>query len=331
LALVYPRMIPPITKVAPLPPSVTYDRIQMAGKKAWSFRTVGFNAAPIVKEAKAALAEPGNVWFNLREFRENELSLNWHGSPANQQSLSMVLEMETAKAEQAGRFSECLELAILQWRLGRILRRGGIYMDWAQGCHAESYGCGAICHAADKLSDDECRLALAEVRQSLEGRPDVETVWAYHTYWYRGCFGWREDLHHSALWLAGEKPDVFILQIDKQRFQNLDKRGLVRLQLVETRLALELYRRENGQWPAGLKDLVPKYLAAIPADPFSTSSLIYRRQDDRFLLYSVGPDGRDNGGRQNSEEYSWKLDGFDIDWEMDHRIQTLLWPRKKDK
>jgi hypothetical protein len=329
LALVYPRMLPPATQATPLPPSVTYDRIQAAGQQATGLHMGGFKAAPVVKEAKAALAEPGNVWFSAREFRENELSRRYHMSFHRESMLCIVLEVETAKAEQAGRASECLELAILQWRLGRVLQRGGVYMDWVQGYRAETYGCGAVSHAADNLSDDECRRALAEVRRSLEERLDVETVLAYNAYWNRACFGWREDLAHSARWLAGENPNAINLWVDKEQFQNLDKRGLLRLRLTETRLALEFYRREHGDWPAGLQDLVPKYLAAIPPDPFSTSTLIYRRQDDRFLLYSVGPDGRDDGCRQSSKEYDMKLEGFDIDWDFDHRIQANSWPRQK--
>ncbi|MGI8978685.1 MAG: hypothetical protein ACR2FY_05635 [Pirellulaceae bacterium] len=313
LALVYPRMLPPATKVTPLPPSVTYDRIQAAGQQATGLHMGGFKPAPVVKAAKAALAEPGNVWFDAREFRENELSRNYHRSFHRQSMLSIVLEVETTKAEQAGRASECLELAILQWRLGRVLQRGGIYMDWVMGYRAEIYGCGAVSHAAENLSDDECRRALTEVRKSLEERPDAQTVLAYNAYWNRACFGWREDLSRSARWLAGEKPTVINAWVDEEKFQKLDQRGILRLRLMETRLALELYRREHGQWPLGLQDLAPKYLTAIPADPFSRSTLIYRRQDESFLLYSVGPDGRDNGGRLNSNEHDTELEGFDID------------------
>jgi len=303
--------------------------MQSAGQHATGLHTVGFKAAPVVEEAKAALAEPGNVWFDRREFRENELSRNYHLSFHREQMLSILLEVETAKAEQAGRTSECLELAILQWRLGRVLRRGGIYMDWIMGYKAETYGCGAVGHAADKLSDDECRRALAEVRQSLEDRPDVETVLAYNTYWSRACFGWREDLNRSARWLAGENPRVInAWGPDEEGFQNVDKRGLLRLRLMEARLALELYRREHGRWPQALQELAPKYLPTIPIDPYSNASLIYHNQDEGFQLYSVGPDGRDNHCRQSSNEDDMKADGFDIDWDFDRRVLANSWPRQ---
>jgi hypothetical protein len=35
-------------------------------------------------------------------------------------------------------------------------------------------------------------------------------------------------------------------------------------------LACQIYRAEQGRWPAKLSQLVPKYLAAVPADPFQS-------------------------------------------------------------
>jgi hypothetical protein len=327
LAIIYPRMIPPAAKINPLPPSVTYDRVQLAGEKATGLNTPGFNAASIVKEAKAALAEPGNVWYPTREFREDELSLGYSVPLNKVWLLSIVLKNDADQSEQAGRFSQCLELAILQWRLGRVMRRGGGRWEWDQGYRAETYGCGTVSYAVDKLSNDECRQALVEVRQSLEDRPDVETVMAYNAYWLRACFGWRNDLYNSAWWLAGENPTAIYYHVDEEQFRNLDRLGLLRLRLMEARLALELYRREHGKWPADLQDLVPKYLAVKSADPYSTTSLIYSCQDERFLLYSVGPDGRDNGCRKSSNEEDMKLDGFDIAWDLDQNS----WVRQKKR
>jgi hypothetical protein len=58
-----------------------------------------------------------------------------------------------------------------------------------------------------------------------------------------------------------------------------------------------------------LRVLVPKYLAELPEDPLSGRPLIYRRLDqDRYTLYSVGHDGRDDGGKSHLD-----LDLFLVD------------------
>ena len=43
--------------------------------------------------------------------------------------------------------------------------------------------------------------------------------------------------------------------------------------------------------------LVSAYLKAVPQDPFSGKPLVYRPQGTNWLLYSVGPDRVDNGGK----------------------------------
>jgi hypothetical protein len=59
-------------------------------------------------------------------------------------------------------------------------------------------------------------------------------------------------------------------------------------------LALFHYQREQGRFPEKLKQLTPHYLAPIPIDRFSGKPLIYKRQGEHFVLYSVGSDKEDN-------------------------------------
>jgi hypothetical protein len=61
-------------------------------------------------------------------------------------------------------------------------------------------------------------------------------------------------------------------------------------------VAAERYRREHGDWPEALADLVPGYLPAVPLDPFDGEPLRYRRTDGGAVIYSVGEDDRDDGG-----------------------------------
>ena len=70
----------------------------------------------------------------------------------------------------------------------------------------------------------------------------------------------------------------------------------MRTELEMLALALAAFRSETGAWPEGLHELVPKCLPAIPVDRFSNQPLIYKRARKGYLLYSVGRDGRDNGG-----------------------------------
>jgi RNA polymerase sigma factor (sigma-70 family) len=61
--------------------------------------------------------------------------------------------------------------------------------------------------------------------------------------------------------------------------------------------ALAAYRADHSQYPAKLGDLAPQYLAKVPNDLFSDKPLIYQPNENGYLLYSVGPNGNDDGGR----------------------------------
>src|SRR2546422_117275 len=60
--------------------------------------------------------------------------------------------------------------------------------------------------------------------------------------------------------------------------------------------ALAAYRTEHDAYPKKLEALAPKYLTKVPEDLFSGKALIYRPSADGYLVYSVGPNGRDEGG-----------------------------------
>ena len=48
------------------------------------------------------------------------------------------------------------------------------------------------------------------------------------------------------------------------------------------------------------------YLDYMPFDPCAGAPLRYVPQGDDYLLYSVGPDGRDDGGQESaSEDSDW--------------------------
>jgi hypothetical protein len=67
--------------------------------------------------------------------------------------------------------------------------------------------------------------------------------------------------------------------------------------LLIAELALRGYQAEQGHPPARLDELAGKYFTLVPQDPFGIQPMVYRPQGTHWLLYSVGPDGVDNGGK----------------------------------
>jgi hypothetical protein len=88
--------------------------------------------------------------------------------------------------------------------------------------------------------------------------------------------------------------------------------------LTVTAIALERFHLQRNAYPASLNELVPAFLPQIPTDFMDGKPMRYRLQPDgHFLLYSVGEDGKDDGGDGTS-------DGFATDWV---RPRDIVWPR----
>ena len=86
--------------------------------------------------------------------------------------------------------------------------------------------------------------------------------------------------------------------------------------MIEPVAALHAYRRETGELPASLEELVPAYLAAVPVDPFDGKPMKVDRE--RGIVYSVGRDGVDDGGDEGSKE-SWEK-AKDVVFRIDPRV-----------
>jgi hypothetical protein len=72
---------------------------------------------------------------------------------------------------------------------------------------------------------------------------------------------------------------------------------LARVRLGMIAVALEQFRAlHENHYPSALAELAPAILPAVPADPFDGQPLRYRTKASGFLLYSIGPDLKDDSG-----------------------------------
>ncbi len=80
-----------------------------------------------------------------------------------------------------------------------------------------------------------------------------------------------------------------------------------------TMLALSHYRHVHGHYPDRLEELLPQCLPRLPVDYGDGGVLRYERLGDGYLLYSVGPDGSDDGGTTSNVLAEWQAAGLGID------------------
>ena len=106
--------------------------------------------------------------------------------------------------------------------------------------------------------------------------------------------------------------------------------------VLQGALGLKVYRQRHGRHPESLAQL-DRIGWQIPQDIFSGNDLMYRRDGDRFVLYSIGPDLKDNDGhplcwldpkQRSRDETVWfgpiEVDAGDICWIWwDERVKAI--------
>jgi hypothetical protein len=111
--------------------------------------------------------------------------------------------------------------------------------------------------------------------------------------WY-GHFGW-------APVLIGQV-HIDLLGTPFEGWRTSFKTRQTNVSLLRLLFALEAYKRDNGgNYPEKLDDLQTRYLETIPLDPFSGEAFRYLAEPSEVLLYSVGPNGIDEQGRNWSD------------------------------
>jgi len=82
------------------------------------------------------------------------------------------------------------------------------------------------------------------------------------------------------------------------RVTTIDIRTIAQLHTAQVGLAIQRYRLAAGKLPDTLAELIPVYLDAVPKDPFDGKDLRYKKLEASFVVYSIGEDGSDDGGKE---------------------------------
>ena len=92
-------------------------------------------------------------------------------------------------------------------------------------------------------------------------------------------------------------PGMFLPALGKTTVRFVTVQAAMRM--TATAFALERFYQARGKMPEKLSELVPEFMDAVAIDPFDGDELRYAALGARgYLLYSVGEDGFDDGGRE---------------------------------
>jgi hypothetical protein len=68
-------------------------------------------------------------------------------------------------------------------------------------------------------------------------------------------------------------------------------------------LAAERHRCKTGDWPAAIAAIDPGILPSPPVDPYSGQAFRMEHRDGQILIYSIGPNRKDEHGAFDPEQW----------------------------
>lgn len=108
----------------------------------------------------------------------------------------------------------------------------------------------------------------------------------------------------NAEWPNGPEPARWLSQFDLPKPVMAFLLDQARLRTALAAVAVEQHRIAHGDWPTSLATLGP-----LPDDPFTGKPFLFKRTADGVVVYSVGPNGRDDAGELAKDDGNIPKDG----------------------
>jgi len=210
----------------------------------------------------------------------------------------------TALRDQGARVDRGVDYALALVRLETMLHRGGLTAHANMERHRFTRNEEWLARNMERISIDNARRVVHILERSLDDREDPAILRERDRVYSSRLGGWSKRLRG----ILRNRPIVVLptAKFNEIHAANLSLRGLAVL------YAVRLFQHEHGRVPHNLAELTPQYLESVPMDPYSGQPLVYQAHSDWHSLYSVGPDGQDDGGRFSSQPAAGET-GYDLD------------------
>ena len=314
LVSMYRALLPPgVAPLEPLPnPNGYNDIVRAAAALNWAalpFRNaeeatveecgtfVQVNAAALVL-MRAGFTKPCRRPFEYTPAFYSLLLVDVRGAQALQQALTA----EEKAANGSGKTADAAKIDLDMVRLAQAISRGGLVIDYMVADRIERSGLQLLAKELPSLDTT----TLPGLSQALEefdnSREPLDVVVKRTRVWDGVTPGWAGRLD-SLAYSFSYHDDI------SRQMSDVRERNVAQLRLLVAEIALRQYILANGSPPESLAALVPKYLSAVPVDPYNDEPLVYRRTAERYLLYSVGFNRIDDGGHRASPDEARKGNG----------------------
>lgn len=262
--------------------------------------------------AREALKRPCRVEVRMvKEFYEE----HWPETKSLRQ-LIQLFACEARLAASREDFQQVTRSGLDLLELGNAMCRGGLILDYLVGSGGSGVGVNVLRKERAKFSDEQRSRLINELLRFEAEREPIETIIARDREWEIAT-GYSNDETKK---FEPRDPEEIGIPVElQQELYEITQAGVERerslppeqqrqmersiehtrqalVRLLVTDLALRRFQDAQRVLPNRLHLLAPKFLSAVPLDPFTNGPLIYRRHGEAFELYSTGPKRVDGSG-----------------------------------
>ncbi len=300
----------PALRLRPLPIPNGYDDIKLAGTKivgqepgpkgdVWVADEAGLRVFVTANQAALALGRAGlakecQVPLSVEKGtldRQIADHVTWT-SGIRRLARLMVCEARLARIEE--RKEDALRIALEIVQLGQHTGRGGMMLDYYAGQAITSQGLRLLYRDRERLTTAELQHAVRRLETIDTNREPLSEMFSREKSLGKVMGVWqvRMAATFTSTFDSQLKP-----ALDAAEFS--EKRTATNFQLLLGDFGLRIYQQTHGKLPNSLAELAPNPLARQPYDPFlpHRRPLVYRKESPGAMLYSVGPDRFDDGGK----------------------------------
>ncbi len=196
-----------------------------------------------------------------------------------------LAELEGRIDLAAGRYSDLI-------RLSEVMSHRVPMMAFQISEAIEMQGLYHLRDMRDKLSPEQCRKLIAlllEVDRKQE--PAAQSI-LYENMFINANMKQMGFFPSIMIKVSGVQAKTQA-QVT-QTLESSEKRHAAARRVLLTDLAVRIYRAEHGEAPPDLNALVPSILKSVPVDPYTGKPLRYVKRGKDGVVYSVGPDRKDD-------------------------------------
>jgi len=239
----------------------------------------------VLELARAALARPCQMTMPTDGTPLTDLNFE---RTQNLRQLGRVLAAAARNHLEAGDLHDAAEDYFQVVRLGDAMMHGGVMLHATIGVAIQGPGLEGLRQLLPQLDSAACQdLDSRLAKLDAEQEEFDEIAWREWQYA-------KKTTPWNVRWTLLQVPQLW--DQSRQAAELAFRRGVAWRRLLRTHVALRRFWLAQGRRPETLEELVPRFLAALPLDPFSGRNFLYRRLADGYRLYSVGENGIDDGG-----------------------------------